>query len=54
MQLPKAKAGLLSPIKHSDSLAVTQEMPLASRAAYKFSFGGILHGSADNQSIPAR
>lgn len=45
MQLPKAKAGLLSPIKHSDSLAVTQEMPLAGRAAYKFFFGGILHGS---------
>lgn len=52
MQLPKAKADLLSPIKHSDSLAVTQEMPLAGRAAYKFFFGGILHGSTDNQSIP--
>ena len=52
MQLPKAKAGLLSPIKHSDSLAVTQEMPLASRAAYKFFFGGILHGSTISPYLP--
>lgn len=45
MQLPEAKAGLLSPIKHSDSLDVIQEMPPADRAAYKFFFGGILHVS---------
>lgn len=43
IQFPEAKAGLLSPIKHSYSLDVIQEMPPASRAAYKFFFGGILH-----------